>query len=66
MRILIENGPPHELLTVAGSWSNDPLEGKVFTSIIGALKAASHAGIERFNLVFIGAQAKPFLKLNYR
>lgn len=65
MKILIENNDTSEYLTVDGTWTGNPLEGKNFTSTAAAVRVARQAAIGKFNIVCHIPQSNQFVNLNH-
>jgi hypothetical protein len=65
MNILIENNDTHEFLTSTGTWSQNPLDGKLFPATATAFRAAKKEAIGKFNIVFHIPQTNQFVNLNH-
>ena len=65
MNILIENNDTREFLTSTGTWTVNPLEGKLFPATATAFRAAKKEAIGKFNIVFHIPQTNQFVNLNH-
>ena len=65
MNILIENHDTHEYLTPTGTWTLNPLEGKLFSATATAFRAAKKEAIGKFTIVFHIPQTNQFVNLNH-
>ena len=65
MNILIENNDTREFLTSTGTWTVNPLEGKLFPATATAFRAAKKEAIGKFNIVFHIPQTNQLVNLNH-